>query len=100
LRRQILRGIYNLSQIVLGANSLVQSVIPTLFQPTPGSAAAQELQEFHNRYVRTLEENAHYVRTRVAEIPGLDVMVPEGAMYAMVSPHTAALVQSWQPRLG
>lgn len=88
---QILKGIYNLSQIVLGANSLVQSVIPTLLQPAPGSAAEQELREFHTRYVRTLEENAHYVRTRVAEIPGLNVMVPEGAMYAMVSPSAAVL---------
>lgn len=70
---------------VLTDKLLAQSIIPTLLQPAPGSKEEQELNDFHSRYVKTLEDNAEFVRTRVAEIPGLSVMVPEGAMYAMVS---------------
>ncbi|KAE9347232.1 Tyrosine aminotransferase [Phytophthora rubi] len=76
-----------LSRSTLGANSLVQSAIPGLLTPEPGSAEAQSLMDFKKRYFATLEDNAKFTTDVISEIPGLEVVVPQGAMYAMVKLH-------------
>lgn len=103
---------FKLSQLTLGANSLVQvservhptlrsasahkmsllvclrceqSAIPDLLTPVPGSAEAQALSTFKEAYYSTLEENAKFTVESFQGIRGLEVAVPQGAMYAMVS---------------
>lgn len=55
-----------------------------MLTPVPGSAEAQSLVDFKKRYFATLEDNAKFTIDTLMQIPGLDVVVPQGAMYAMV----------------
>ncbi|KAI9917608.1 hypothetical protein PsorP6_013145 [Peronosclerospora sorghi] len=94
-RNHVLRDVrtayFKLSQNILGANSLVQSVIPDLLTPAPGSAEEQSLVHFKTRYFATLAENAQFTIDTLSKIPGLEVVVPQGAMYAMVKVQTDVL---------
>ncbi|KAK1948187.1 Tyrosine aminotransferase [Phytophthora citrophthora] len=96
-RNDILKDVrtayFKLSQNILGANSLVQSAIPDLLTPVPGSAEEQSLIEFKKRYFATLEDNAKFTMEALARIPGLEVVVPQGAMYAMVKVQTNVLTK-------
>jgi tyrosine aminotransferase len=62
----------------------LQSAIPDLLTPIPGSAEAQSLADFKKQYFATLESNAKFTIDTLSKIPGLEVVVPQGAMYAMV----------------
>ncbi|KAE8912812.1 Tyrosine aminotransferase [Phytophthora fragariae] len=84
---------YKLSQNILGASSLVQGAIPDLLTPVPGSAEAQSLVDFKKRYFETLEDNAKFTIDTLTKIPGLEVIVPQGAMYAMVKVNTNVLTK-------
>ncbi|KAG3023395.1 Tyrosine aminotransferase [Phytophthora cactorum] len=96
-RNNILKDVrtayFKLSQNILGANSLVQSAIPDLLTPVPGSAEEQSLAGFKQRYFATLEDNAKFTIDTLAKIPGLEVVVPQGAMYAMVKVRTEVLTK-------
>ncbi|KAG3244409.1 Tyrosine aminotransferase [Phytophthora idaei] len=96
-RNNILKDVrtayFKLSQNILGANSLVQSAIPDLLTPVPGSAEEQSLAGFKQRYFATLENNAKFTIDTLAKIPGLEVVVPQGAMYAMVKVRTEVLTK-------
>ena len=39
---------------------------------------------FKKRLFATLDDNAKYTIGKLSKIPGLEVVVPQGAMYAMV----------------
>jgi len=52
------QGLKNLTQLILGANTLAQSVVPTLFPSTPSPS----LEAFHANYVQLLAENARFVQ--------------------------------------
>ena len=65
----------NLSQLTLGANSLIQAAIPEILA-TP--------QEFHTATVNQLEKNAELSRKLLTGIPGVVPVFPQGAMYLMV----------------
>lgn len=82
---------FKLSQLILGANSLVQSAIPDLLTPVPGSAEANSLAEFKAHYFSTLEKNSKFTTDALSRIPGLKVVVPQGAMYVMVGVDTSVL---------
>jgi hypothetical protein len=74
-----------LLQIIVGANTLAQSAIPALFPPVGTvSPEAESLERFYEHYVGTLEANARLVVERAATVPGLEVVVPQGAMYVML----------------
>ncbi|RLN96464.1 hypothetical protein BBJ28_00010022 [Nothophytophthora sp. Chile5] len=96
-RNEILKDVraayFKLSQNILGANSLVQSSIPDLLTPIPGSAEEQSLVAFKKRYFATLEENCKFTIDALSKIPGLKVVVPQGAMYAMVKVQTDILTK-------
>ncbi|CAH0488701.1 unnamed protein product [Peronospora farinosa] len=96
-RNNILKDVrtayFKLSQNILGANSLVQSIIPDVLTPVPESAEEQSLLDFKKRYFTTLEENATFTIETLARIPGLEVIVPQGAMYAMVKIRTDILTK-------
>ncbi|CEG49805.1 tyrosine aminotransferase [Plasmopara halstedii] len=96
-RNEILKGVrsayFKLSQNILGANSLVQSTIPDLLTPVPGSVEEESLTDFRKRYFTTLEDNARFTINTLATILGLEVVVPQGAMYAMVRIHMKVLTK-------
>ncbi|KNC49070.1 tyrosine aminotransferase [Thecamonas trahens ATCC 50062] len=71
----IRRALYQLAQITLGANTLVQSVIPALLTETPT--------EYHEANNAKLEANARIVLDALASVAGIACTVPEGAMYTM-----------------
>lgn len=72
---QIKTGIVNLSQLIIGANSLIQAALPDILA-TPTS--------FHQDTMRKLEENAQLSAKLLADIPGLTVIPAQGAMYLLV----------------
>lgn len=96
-RNEILTNVrtayFKLSQNILGANSLVQSTIPDLLTPVPGSAEDESLRAFKKQYFATLEANARFTLDTLAKISGIKVVVPQGAMYAMVKIQTEILTQ-------
>ena len=66
-----------LSQAILGASSLVQSVIPHLLEQTPAA--------YHEYNCRVLEENAEAFVRAMQGVAGMSVVAPRAAMYCMVS---------------
>jgi tyrosine aminotransferase len=76
-------GLVNLSQLILGANSLVVAALPSILDPTEGSPEAASLSAFRAATIAQLEHNAALCAVRLSIIPGLSVVVPQGAMYVM-----------------
>lgn len=78
-------GLSNLSQLTLGASTLFQSVLPRVLNPIEGSEDSISLQQFHDYYMLTLNENTQmcvdYIKAR---IPELSMSIPKAAMYAML----------------
>eukprot|EP01113_Clastostelium_recurvatum_P021862 TRINITY_DN2595_c0_g2_i2.p1 TRINITY_DN2595_c0_g2~~TRINITY_DN2595_c0_g2_i2.p1 ORF type:complete len:466 (+),score=92.19 TRINITY_DN2595_c0_g2_i2:148-1398(+) len=69
-------GLVALSQLILGPNSLVQSILPDILQNTPSS--------FFDETMHTLETHARFMHERIAKIPGLTPVEAQGAMYQMI----------------
>ncbi|KAI9915646.1 hypothetical protein PsorP6_007096 [Peronosclerospora sorghi] len=53
--------------------------------------ARSSLVDYKKRYFATLDENAHFTIETLSKIPGLEVVVPQGAMYDMVKVQTDVL---------
>ena len=70
--------------MTLGANSLVQSVIPAVLNPEPDSRAAHELARFRRSYLGELERNSAFTVKALADVPGIHIVAPQGAMYGMI----------------
>jgi tyrosine aminotransferase len=77
LMKEVRTGLVKLSQLILGANTIGQSIIEEALDNTPPS--------FHKQLNATLQEHAFYLSERLAAIPSLHVIKPGGAMYMMVS---------------
>ena len=71
------RGLGNLSQVQLHPNTVFQTALPTILE-TP--------QRFFDEVVDELKGNTKVVVDELARAPGLHVIEPQGALYAMVSP--------------
>ena len=69
-------GMSNLSQLIIGANTLVQSALPDLLLHTPASYQQQLLASLH--------ASASYLYTHLNAVSGLSCTLPQGAMYLMV----------------
>jgi len=69
-------GLLKLSQLILGPNTLIQSVIQEALLNTPPSY----LQNLNS----ILSNNANMLVQKLSKIPGLKVISPGGAMYMMV----------------
>lgn len=69
------KGLVNLSQLILGSNSLIQAAIPEILNAPD---------EFHKKTIDILENNANLSRALLADIPGITPIFPQGAMYLMV----------------
>lgn len=82
--REIKRGLHSLSQIILGANTLIQSIIPKLLCPAPGSNEEKDLAAFHEHYLNVLRANSNSCEEIVSSVPGLSIIKPSAAMYTMI----------------
>ena len=71
-------GVNRLAQVILGASSLTQSVIPSLLTTSP------KLLEWKQELRETLERQAFSLCELLDGCEGLNVISPQGAMYAMV----------------
>lgn len=72
----VLKGIKQLTQIIVGPNSLMQSALPTMIQRTPDL--------FYDETMATLKEHADFTVDRLSEVEVLTPVPPQGAMYVMV----------------
>jgi tyrosine aminotransferase len=84
--REVEAGANRLAQVILGASHLTQAAIPTLLSPsTPGLA------EWKRNLRLTLARQAGFLCTRLSHCHGLEVVPPQGAMYAIIKIDTNAL---------
>eukprot|EP00949_MAST-11_sp_MAST-11-sp1_P000867 g867.t1 len=83
-------GLLKLSQVIIGANTLVQAALATLLEDTEEARA--EMAAFRKRTLDELRANAEVTTSSLREIPGLHVFTPPaGAMYVMVGVEIAKL---------
>lgn len=75
-------GLKNLTQIILGATTLIQAAIPRLLCPTGKDEA--DLKAFSTRYMDILRTNAALCVDETKDCQELTVIQPSGAMYTMV----------------
>jgi tyrosine aminotransferase len=66
-----------LSQKILGPNTLIQAALPEILKDTPKS--------FYTDTLTFIESNAKLFYEKISKIPGLTPVMPQGAMYMMVS---------------
>ncbi|KAI8391801.1 tyrosine aminotransferase [Radiomyces spectabilis] len=78
---EIREGLLNLSQVILGPNSVVQAALPDILHNTPKS--------FYEKTIEQLEHNTSFSMDAVSKIDGLKPVQPQGAMYMMVGIETA-----------
>lgn len=67
--REIRAGLIGLSQLVLGANSLVQAALPDMLTQTD--------EAFHKRTMDILQTNAKLTYSLLAQVPGLKPVMPQ-----------------------
>ncbi|CAO3627945.1 unnamed protein product [Cunninghamella blakesleeana] len=72
----IREGLLNLSQVVLGPNSIIQAALQDILHQTP--------QKFYDDTIEQLELNTKLSMEAVSNIDGLNPIQPQGAMYMMV----------------
>ena len=70
-------GLNSLSQRIIGANTLVQGAVPAILRRTP--------KNFYKDTLEVIEENAKLAYKKLSAVPGLNPVMPDGAMYMMVS---------------
>jgi tyrosine aminotransferase len=75
--QQVRKGLLSLSCRILGSNSLVQGALPAILKNTP--------QKFYDELVETLHQHALLAFKMLSEIPGINPIMPAGAMYMMVA---------------
>ena len=79
--RFVRKGLKNLSQRILGPNSVCQSAVPKILKNTP--------KEFYREVVTTIEKNAKNAFKMLKDCPGLKPIMPSGAMYMMIGIDTS-----------
>jgi tyrosine aminotransferase len=77
-------GIKQLTQLIVGANSVVQACIPSVLTPEKGSNDEKSLIQYGKEYVNLLESNSKASIELSKNCNGLEVIEAQGAMYAMV----------------
>jgi len=82
--KEIRAGLKSLSQIILGANSMIQAAIPKILCPAKGSEDEKSLAEFHEKYMGILRSNAEVCKEAVKTCPEISIIESVGAMYVMI----------------
>ncbi len=70
------KGIFDLTQIILGANSIIQHALPSILRQVPMS--------FFEEVNAKLEVNARLINDRLSSVPGLSLSPANAALYAMI----------------
>ena len=70
------KGYRDLSQRILGPNSIIEGALPAILNNTP--------QSYFKEMISYVEENAEIAYNILAKIPSLKPIKPQGAMYMMV----------------
>ncbi|ORX92331.1 tyrosine aminotransferase [Basidiobolus meristosporus CBS 931.73] len=74
--KEVREGLISLSQMIIGANTVIQAALPEILHNTPES--------FYTETNLQVEQNALLSEEMLSRIPGLRVIKPQGAMYMMV----------------
>ncbi|KAG0171781.1 hypothetical protein DFQ28_006377 [Apophysomyces sp. BC1034] len=74
--KEIQQGLLNLSQIILGPNSIIQASLRDILHNTPAS--------FYDETIAQVEKNTNLSMEALSNIDGLKPVLPQGAMYMMV----------------
>ena len=83
---EVQAGAHRLAQVILGASHLAQSAIPALLCRHDPS-----LELWKENLRKTLASQAELLCFQLNECHGLEVLLPQGAMYAMVRISTELL---------
>lgn len=73
---EIRRGLFDLSGLIIGANTLIQAAISEFFKTIPES--------FYDGVNRLLEANASLVSSLLSDVEGLTAIKSQGAMYMLI----------------
>lgn len=73
---EIRKGLFDLSTLIIGACTLIQSALPEIFENTPES--------FYEDTNKILERNSVFLSDELGKIEGLKVIKPQGTMYILV----------------
>ncbi|EGG20996.1 tyrosine transaminase [Cavenderia fasciculata] len=76
---QIRKAIVSLSQLILGPNSLIQSVLPEIL-----NTENPEIARFFNETNQTLEKHSRLTVESLSKIDGLNPISSSGTMYQMI----------------
>lgn len=77
-------GVKSLTQITLGASSLLQAALPHVLCAAPGSKDAQTLAQFMEYYMSVLSTNTKVCMEEAKSCAEISVIQPAGAMYMMI----------------
>lgn len=94
---EVRRGLKSLTQLIIGANSLVQIAMPSVLCPVKGSKEDISIQKFKFKYLEILQSNIQLCHSMITEsrTPYLSIVsLPKGAMYIMIKVHFEALRES------
>jgi tyrosine aminotransferase len=83
-------GINSLSQIILGACTLIQSAMPALLNPSSSEDKAS-IDMHHVQYMDTLRENCFACVEEAKKCSYISIIEPGAAMYGMVQVHLEKL---------
>ena len=83
-------ALQRLTQLIVGANTLVQAALPDILAPTQ-AAHVEALARFRAATVQKLRRHAMFVYERLRKVPVLTPVLPQGAMYVMVRVDVDAL---------
>ena len=64
------------SQVIIGASTLVQALVPALLNDTPGA--------YFQYFISLYERNARTIVEKLADVPELTPITPHGAMYCLI----------------
>ena len=81
--QEVKRGAQRLAQVILGSSHLAQVAIPAVLDPSTESDLTSTALWKRNLYT-TIEDQAALLCGLLNECDGLNVIFPQGAMYAMV----------------
>jgi tyrosine aminotransferase len=73
---EIRDGLFDLSGLIVGANTLTQAALPGIFEKTP--------ETFYQNTTKLMESNAEIISLLLGQVEGLRVIKPQGALYALV----------------
>ncbi len=78
--REVRKGLQCLSQRIMGSNMLVQGAVPSILSNVP--------RKFFGATIDLVKASADLAFSRLSTVPGLQPVMPSGAMYIMVGVDT------------